>query len=82
MCNALASFKLLVEEVLRGLNRESCWEYLDEVIVLERSFDDHLKNLQAVFAKLKVANLNLNVKKCYLDALFPTTVFGRMCDSE
>lgn len=49
---------------LQRLSGESCLVYLNDVIVLGRSCNEHLKNLQAVFAKLKAANLKLNSKKC------------------
>lgn len=49
---------------MQGMNGKSCRVYLDNVVVLGKSFDKHLKNLQAVFANLKAKNLKLNSKKC------------------
>lgn len=45
LCNAASTFERLLEAVLQGMNGESCLLYLDDVIILERSFDEHLKDL-------------------------------------
>lgn len=38
--------------------------YLDDVIVLENSFDNHLLNLKAVLTRFRKHNLKLKPKKC------------------
>ena len=45
LCNALAMFKCLMETVLHGLVGRCCLVYLDDVIVLGKSVEDHLANL-------------------------------------
>jgi hypothetical protein len=37
-----------METVLRGLTYDSCLVYLDDVIVIGRTFQEHLLNLQSV----------------------------------
>ena len=64
VCNAPATFQRLMDLVLAGLLWQTCLVYLDDVIVLGRSFDDHLKNLQAVFDCLRQAHLKLQPPKC------------------
>ncbi len=66
LCNAPATFERLMESVLRGLSWETCLVYLDDIIVLGRSFEEHLQNLEQVFLRLRAANLKLNCKKCTL----------------
>jgi hypothetical protein len=44
--NAPATFERLMETVLRSLAGESCLVYLDDVIVIGRSFQEHLLNLR------------------------------------
>lgn len=66
LCNAPATFERLMESVLRGLSLDICLVYLDDIIVLGRSFAHQLKNLELVFERLRAANLKLNPKKCNL----------------
>ena len=66
LCNAPATFQRLMDFVLAGLNWAHCLVYLDDVIVLGRSFSEHLLNLQMVFARLREAGLMLKPAKCTL----------------
>ena len=66
LCNAPATFQRLMEEVLRGLAREKCLVYLDDVLVIGRTFDEHLSNLREVFNRLSEAGLKLKPAKCKL----------------
>ncbi|GBM00252.1 Retrovirus-related Pol polyprotein from transposon 17.6 [Araneus ventricosus] len=64
LCNAPATFERLMETVLRGLSSEACLVYLDDIIIVGRTFEEHLNNLNKVFRRLQKANLKLNPKKC------------------
>ena len=66
LCNAPATFERLMETVLRGLNWKTCLVYLDDIIVVGKSFDDHLMNLEEVFQRLRKSGLKLSPKKCHL----------------
>jgi hypothetical protein len=66
LCNAPATFERLMETVLRGLTYDSCLVYLDDVIVIGRTFQEHLRNLRKVFERLREARLKPNVDKCHL----------------
>ncbi|GBN37863.1 Retrovirus-related Pol polyprotein from transposon 297 [Araneus ventricosus] len=46
LCNAPATFERLMETVLRGLSSEACLVYLDDIIIVERTFEEHLNNLR------------------------------------
>ena len=50
--------------VLADLNWSHCLVYLDDIIILGRSFREHLDNLQAVFSHLREAGLKLKPPKC------------------
>ena len=66
LCNAPATFQRLMDLVLAGLQWSHCLVYLDNVIVIGRSFTEHLQNLQAVFKRLRQAGLKLKPSKCSL----------------
>ena len=64
LCNAPASFQRLMDLVLSGLQWSQCLVYLDDIIVLGRSFEEHIQNLNVVFQRLQEAGLRLKPAKC------------------
>ena len=64
LCNAPATFQRLMDLVLAGLLWSHCLVYVDDVIVLGKDFSDHISNLNAVFQRLREANLRLKPSKC------------------
>ena len=66
LTNAPATFQRLMEKVLFGLTPEKCLCYLDDIIIIGRTFEEALENLQLVFQRLREANLKLKPKKCFL----------------
>ena len=57
-----------METVLSGLQWDICLIYLDDIIVIAKSFDEMLQNLETVFNRLSSAGLKLNAKKCHIFA--------------
>jgi hypothetical protein len=49
-CNAPATLERLMETVLRRLTYDACLVYLDDVIVIGRTFEEHLLNLRKVIS--------------------------------
>ncbi|UYV73615.1 K02A2.6-like [Cordylochernes scorpioides] len=49
-----------------GLTWKTCLVYLDDIMVMGRTFEEHLRNLQEVFDRFRANNLALNPKKCQL----------------
>ncbi|GFW73491.1 retrovirus-related Pol polyprotein from transposon 17.6 [Trichonephila clavipes] len=66
LCNAPAAFEYLMETVIGGLSYEACLVYLDDIIIVRRFFEEHLKNIKRVLQKLKEANLKLSTSKVHL----------------
>ena len=66
LCNAPATFQRLMDVVLRGLAREKCLVYLDDLLVIGRTFKEHIENLRQVFTRLMEAGLKLKPSKCKL----------------
>ena len=81
LCNAPATFARVINLVLRGLNWNTVLAFLDDVLVLGKTFEDHLENLQEALARFEKFGLKLKPKKCQL---FQREVefLGRQVDGE
>ncbi len=66
--NAPACFTRLIETVLAGILYKGCFAYLDDVLVVGKTFEEHLTNLRDVFSRIRRANLKLKLKKCVFTA--------------
>ncbi|CAK1596249.1 unnamed protein product [Parnassius mnemosyne] len=66
LCNAPATFERLMVLILTGLIGDACLVYLDEIIIVGRTFEEHLQNLERVLMKIQSANFKLSPKKCSL----------------
>ena len=64
LCNAPATFQRLMDMVLAGMQWKNCLVYLDDVIIVGKTFQDHMHNLREVFQRLKEAGLTLKPTKC------------------
>lgn len=64
LCNAPAACQRLMEMVLAGLARKSCMVYLDDILVIGTTFEEHVNNLTDVFERLRQAELTLKSQKC------------------
>lgn len=63
LCNAPATFQWLMDSVLAELQRSACWVYIDDIIMIGESFEEHMKNLQLVFERLRQAGFKLHPGK-------------------
>ena len=52
--------------VLHAMTWRQVLVYLDDIIILGKSFDHHLENLRLFFERFKSFNLKLKPKKCVL----------------
>lgn len=66
LCNAPATFQRLMQVVLAGLDWNSCFVYLDDILIASKTFDEHMKHLREVFNRLRKATLRLKPKKCHI----------------
>ena len=64
LVNAPMTFQRLMESVLNGLHWSICLVYLDDCIIMGRTFDEHLSNLEEVLQRFRHANLKLKPSKC------------------
>ena len=71
LCNAPSTFQRAMNLVLRGLTWKTVLAFLDDVLVLGRSFEEHLENLREVLYRFQNHNLKLKPRKC---SLFQTEI--------
>ena len=62
LCNARATFQHLMDMVLAGLKWTNCLVYIDDIIVIGKTFSEHLTNLTQVLNRLREAGLKLQPK--------------------
>ena len=60
---APATFQRLMDKILRGLEKYVS-AYIDDVAIYSKTWEDHLKQLKSVLARLRAANLTAKPKKC------------------
>ena len=66
LANAPSTFQRLMQRVLQGLIPEKCLDYVDDILVLGKTFAEHLQNFHDVFTQLRDAGLCLKPSKCAL----------------
>ena len=66
LCNAPAVFQRLMDLVLSGIRWEHCLVYIDDIVIMGKTFKNHLQNLRVVLEKLRGAGLRLKPAKCSL----------------
>ena len=66
LCNAPATYARVMGLVLRGLTWKTCLAFLDDILVLGSSFEDHLSHLKEIFERFRHHGLKLKPKKCSL----------------
>ena len=64
LCNAPATYQRMMEQVLDDLNNNVCHIYLDDVIIVGKSFEEHLDRIQQVLKRFRDHNSKLSPKKC------------------
>ena len=62
--SALATFQRLLDAVLGPELEPHVFVYLDDIIIVNNTFAEHLETLREVFRRLRKARLRLNPEKC------------------
>ena len=63
---APATFQRLMDRVIRGLDFAAA--YLDDLIVVSKTWEEHLEHLRAVLGRLRAAGLTAKARKCEFGA--------------
>ena len=62
--SAPATFQRLLDRIIGPDMEPRAFAYLDDIIILGKTFEEHLDNLREVFRRLRHAKLILNAEKC------------------
>lgn len=65
LCNSGATFQRLVNTLFHGLIGQTMFAYLDDIIIMSNTLEEHFKRLDQVFQRLEEAGLKIKLKKCH-----------------
>ena len=81
MKNSAVTFQRLMNKVLAGLTNGKA--YIDDAIVYSSTWEEHMKNLRALFERLMQANIVINLEKCkFAKATISNTCLGHVAGEE
>lgn len=58
------TFQRVMDNVLRGLQNETCLVYLDDIVIYSASLQEHIERLKGVFERLRNSNFKVQLDKC------------------
>lgn len=58
-----STFQRVMDNILRGIQNEICFVYLDDIIIFSTSLQEHLERLRQVFERIRGANLKIQLDK-------------------
>ncbi|KAI8117109.1 Retrovirus-related Pol polyprotein from transposon 17.6 [Lucilia cuprina] len=62
--SAPETFQRALDQVIGPEMEPHAFAYLDDIIVIRTTFQEHIENLKKVFERLRAANLKINPEKC------------------
>ena len=66
LCNAPSTFERAMELIMKGLQWRTLILYLDDIIVMSTTFEEHIERLDEVHNRLGQAGLKLKPSKCHM----------------
>ena len=64
LCSAPSAMILVLNAILKGELRRTTYAYLDDLVIIGKDWNDHLKNLENTFNQLQKNKLKCNPAKC------------------
>ena len=64
LCNAGSTYQRMMDMCLSGLRTDRILAYMDDIIVFNKTFEDHLLSLRSLFERLRTGNISLKASKC------------------
>ena len=66
LCNAPSTFERAMELIMKGLQWRTLILYLDDIIIMSTTFEEHIERLDEVLNRLGQAGLKLKPSKCHM----------------
>ena len=66
LSNAPATQQRFMDKILSGLQWQICINYIDDIVVFSKTFDEHLQSLEKVLERLRENKLRINLDKVKL----------------
>ena len=66
LSGAPCTFARLMSLIMARKQMKSAWVYLDDILLMNSNFEDHLQNIKDIFKLFEQNNLKLKPEKCYL----------------
>ena len=66
LCNAPATYQRAMNRILKGIVWKNVLAYLDDVIVLGKTFQDYIDNLRETLHRFRTHKMKLKPRKCAL----------------
>ena len=64
LCNSPLTYMKLMNTVLQGLIGSTASVFLDDILIVSKTEEEHFKKLDLVFSRLKGAGLKVKLEKC------------------
>jgi hypothetical protein len=65
LTNAPATFQAYINRSLAGLLDQSCVVYLDDILIYSETYEEHVRHVREVLARLRKFALYASLKKCF-----------------
>ena len=59
LCNADATYQRMIDVTLAGLSPDRVLAYMDDIIIFNETFSDHIITIKAVFDRLRWSGVSL-----------------------
>lgn len=82
LCNAAQRMMMLMDKVIPNELKETVFVYLDDLLVVSTTFEEHLDKLRIVAQKIQAAGLTINIRKsnfCFRQLNYLGYVVGEGC---
>ena len=64
LCNVVALYQRMMDETFPGLPNDCILAYIDDIVIFNETFEDHLADIRHLFSRLQCSRISLKLSKC------------------